>query len=37
VTIAERESGEIEAANAGGKTPAVFIHGLWLMGSSWDP
>jgi non-heme chloroperoxidase len=36
VTITERESGEIEAANAGGKTPVVFIHGLWLLASSWD-
>jgi non-heme chloroperoxidase len=36
VTISERESGEIEAANAGGKTPVVFIHGLWLLASSWD-
>jgi non-heme chloroperoxidase len=36
VTITERESGEIEAANAGGKTPVVFIHGLWLLPSSWD-
>ena len=23
-------------ANAGGRTPVVFIHGLWLLGSSWD-
>jgi pimeloyl-ACP methyl ester carboxylesterase len=36
VRLTERESGEIEAANAGGKTPAVFIHGLWLLPSSWE-
>jgi non-heme chloroperoxidase len=36
-TITERESGQIEKANASGRTPAVFIHGLWLLGSSWDP
>jgi non-heme chloroperoxidase len=36
VTITERESGEIEAAHAAGKTPVVFIHGLWLLASSWD-
>jgi pimeloyl-ACP methyl ester carboxylesterase len=36
-TITERESGQIEAANAGGRTPVVFIHGLWLLPSSWDP
>ncbi|HSS93129.1 MAG TPA: alpha/beta hydrolase [Candidatus Dormibacteraeota bacterium] len=27
---------EIEQANASGKTPVVFIHGLWLLPSSWD-
>jgi len=26
----------IEQANASGLTPAVFIHGLWLLPSSWD-
>jgi len=36
VLISERENGEIEAANASGKTPVVFIHGLWLLPSSWD-
>jgi pimeloyl-ACP methyl ester carboxylesterase len=35
-TITERENGQIEAANASGRTPAVFIHGLWLLPSSWD-
>ncbi|MDQ3822819.1 MAG: alpha/beta hydrolase, partial [Actinomycetota bacterium] len=34
-TISERENGEIEAANASGNTPVVFIHGLWLLPSSW--
>src|SRR5689334_10901966 len=33
--ISERESREIEAANASGTTPVVFIHGLWLLPSSW--
>src|ERR1700743_2065542 len=37
VTITERESGQIEAANAAGGTPVVFIHGLWLLASSWEP
>jgi len=27
---------QIEQANASGLTPAVFIHGLWLLPSSWD-
>ena len=34
-SISERENGEIEAANASGSTPVVFIHGLWLLPSSW--
>ncbi len=35
-TITEHEAKQIEAANATGKTPVVFIHGLWLLPSSWD-
>ncbi|MFR9778453.1 alpha/beta hydrolase [Micromonospora sp. MS34] len=27
---------QIECANAAGRTPVVFIHGLWLLPSSWD-
>jgi len=34
--ITEREQKQIDAANASGKTPVVFIHGLWLLPSSWD-
>ena len=34
-SISERESREIEAANASRTTPVVFIHGLWLLPSSW--
>jgi pimeloyl-ACP methyl ester carboxylesterase len=30
------EAEQIEAANSTGKTPVVFIHGLWLLPSSWD-
>lgn len=33
--ISKREHREIEAANASGNTPVVFIHGLWLLPSSW--
>ncbi len=36
-TVVEREIHQIEAANADGRTPVVFIHGLWLLPSSWDP
>src|SRR5690349_5149964 len=35
-SISERENREIEAANASGAPPVVFIHGLWLLPSSWD-
>jgi non-heme chloroperoxidase len=34
--ITEHETEQIEAANASGKTPIVFVHGLWLLPSSWD-
>jgi pimeloyl-ACP methyl ester carboxylesterase len=34
-SISERENGEILAANASGNPPVVFIHGLWLLPSSW--
>jgi non-heme chloroperoxidase len=34
-SISARESREIDAANARGNTPVVFIHGLWLLPSSW--
>src|SRR3977135_3967408 len=27
---------EIDRANASGRTPVVFIHGLWLLPNSWD-
>jgi hypothetical protein len=36
MAISERERAEIEKANSEGKTAAVFIHGLWLLPSSWD-
>src|SRR4051795_6021103 len=34
-SVSERETREIEAANAAGNTPVVFIHGLWLLPNSW--
>ncbi|HEY0472339.1 MAG TPA: alpha/beta hydrolase [Kribbella sp.] len=34
--VPETAEEEIERANASGKTPVVFIHGLWLLPSSWD-
>ena len=35
-TITEHEEREIAEANASTRTPVVFIHGLWLLPSSWD-
>jgi pimeloyl-ACP methyl ester carboxylesterase len=35
-SITQREAQQVEQANASGKTPVVFIHGLWLLPSSWD-
>jgi pimeloyl-ACP methyl ester carboxylesterase len=34
-TTGERVQSEIDAANASGKKPVVFIHGLWLLANSW--
>jgi non-heme chloroperoxidase len=34
--ITEREQSQIDQANSSGRTPVVFIHGLWLLPSSWD-
>ena len=33
--ISDRENQQIDAARTSGKTPVVFIHGLWLLPSSW--
>ncbi len=34
--INEHEQQQIDQANASGRTPVVFVHGLWLLPSSWD-
>jgi non-heme chloroperoxidase len=36
LTITAREAAQVERANASGATPVVFVHGLWLLPSSWD-
>jgi non-heme chloroperoxidase len=36
-SISEAERQQIDRANATTATPVVFIHGLWLLPSSWDP
>jgi non-heme chloroperoxidase len=35
VTISAHEQEEIRRANACGRCPVVFVHGLWLLPSSW--
>ncbi len=34
--LTTHEQQEIDRANAQGKQPVVFVHGLWLLASSWD-
>src|SRR5260370_39595402 len=34
--ITEHEEEQISKANASGLAPVVFVHGLWLLPSSWD-
>jgi pimeloyl-ACP methyl ester carboxylesterase len=34
--LTEQEIAEIDAANASGLQPVAFVHGLWLLSSSWD-
>ena len=35
-TITNHEYEQVERANATGLQPIVFVHGLWLLQSSWD-
>ena len=35
MTITADEQTEIDHANASASTPIVFVHGLWLLPSSW--
>jgi non-heme chloroperoxidase len=34
--MSETTEEQVTRANAAGRTPVVFIHGLWLLPSSWD-
>src|SRR5687767_11114358 len=36
ITSSDRETRQVEQANASGRPPVVFIHGLWLLPSSWE-
>jgi pimeloyl-ACP methyl ester carboxylesterase len=35
-TPAQQDDAQIAQANESGRVPVVFIHGLWLLPSSWD-
>jgi non-heme chloroperoxidase len=35
-TVTEHETEQIDRATATGATPVVFVHGLWLLPSSWE-
>jgi pimeloyl-ACP methyl ester carboxylesterase len=35
-TITDHELAQVERANASGLAPVAFVHGLWLLPSSWD-
>jgi non-heme chloroperoxidase len=35
-TITEHELEQCQRANQTGRPPVVFVHGLWLLPSSWD-
>ena len=35
-TITEHELEQCQRANQTGRTPVVFVHGLWLLPNSWD-
>jgi non-heme chloroperoxidase len=35
-TMTEHEAAQITRANGSARTPVVFVHGLWLLPSSWE-
>src|SRR5439155_14665412 len=36
IAISEHEAEQVERANTSSSPPVVFVHGLWLLPSSWD-
>lgn len=36
MALTDHERNQIETANGTGRTPVMFVHGLWLLPSSWD-
>jgi non-heme chloroperoxidase len=37
MSLTTRETQEIGRANASGRHPVVFVHGLWMLAASWQP
>ncbi|HTS90091.1 MAG TPA: alpha/beta hydrolase [Gemmatimonadales bacterium] len=35
-SLTVRERAQLQRANASGRQPVIFIHGLWLLAGSWD-
>jgi pimeloyl-ACP methyl ester carboxylesterase len=35
-TVSAADTAKIERANESGRQPVVFVHGLWLLDTSWD-
>jgi pimeloyl-ACP methyl ester carboxylesterase len=36
MALSTSEAEQVERANSSGRQPVVFVHGLWLLPSSWD-
>jgi pimeloyl-ACP methyl ester carboxylesterase len=36
ITVTDHEAQQVDRANATGLQPVVFVHGLWLLPTSWD-
>jgi pimeloyl-ACP methyl ester carboxylesterase len=36
MALSTSEAQQVERANSAGRQPVVFVHGLWLLPSSWD-
>ncbi len=36
MSLTQAELDQLDAATATGKQPVIFVHGLWLLASSWD-
>src|SRR5215470_1153011 len=36
ISVSDHEAQQVDRANATGLQPVVFVHGLWLLPTSWD-